>query len=233
MANVTRILPGRLPRIALAAGLGLLLAACSAATATPAVVPTEATAANTGLAVPGQMRLALADTGNTARFLVTEQLAGKDLPSDAVGETTSIEGELVITEQGEIVAEASHFTVDLATLKTDSGMRDNFIRRNTLETSQYPDATFVPAAVSGLPVPLPTSGDVTFQLTGDMTLHGVTKSITWDVTGTIQGGNALVGQAATSFTFADFGLEQPRVARVLSVEDNIRLQYDFNLVLAQ
>src|SRR3989304_1594732 len=138
MAHVTRIVPGRLPRIVLAAGLGLLLVACSAATATPAAGPTAATAANTGGQAPGQMRLVLADTGNTARFLVTEQLAGKDFPSDAVGETTSIEGELVITEQGEIVSEASHFTVDLTTLKTDSGMRDNFIRRNTLETSQYP-----------------------------------------------------------------------------------------------
>jgi hypothetical protein len=38
------------------------------------------------------------------------------------------------------------------------------------------------------------------------------------------------GTASTGFTFADFGLTQPRVPVVLSVADTIRLEYDFTLL---
>ncbi|MND00420.1 hypothetical protein D3C83_190280 [compost metagenome] len=35
--------------------------------------------------------------------------------------------------------------------------------------------------------------------------------------------------ATTTFTFADFNLEQPRVGRVVSIEDNITLEIDLYL----
>ena len=118
--------------------------------------------------------------------------------------------------------------VDLSTLQTDSNMRDNFVRRNVLRTDQYPNAEFVPTQVTGLPSPLPTSGPVSFQLTGNLTIQNVTKPVTWDVTGNIQGDQA-TGTATTSFTFEDFNLTQPKVPVVLSVVDKINLQLDITL----
>ena len=53
-------------------------------------------------------------------------------------------------------------------------MRDGFIKQNTLQTSQYPTAEFVPTRVEGLPSP-PASGQYTFKLTGLQTIHGVQK----------------------------------------------------------
>jgi hypothetical protein len=38
------------------------------------------------------------------------------------------------------------------------------------------------------------------------------------------------GRAETSFTFEEFGLEIPRVRSVLSVVNEIRLEYDFRLI---
>jgi polyisoprenoid-binding protein YceI len=110
-------------------------------------------------------------------------------------------------------------------------MRDNFVRRNVLQTSQYPDATFVPTQVSGLAWPLPQSGPVTFKLTGDLTIRDVTKPVTWDVSGNIQNGqNAQAsGLATTSFKFEDFNLQQPQVPVVLSIVDNITLEVDVAL----
>jgi polyisoprenoid-binding protein YceI len=72
---------------------------------------------------------------------------------------------------------------------------------------------------------------VTFQLVGDLTVHGVTRPTTWEVTAQIVDGQALVGSATTSFTFADFGMTAPRVSVVLSVEETIKLELDFHLVL--
>ena len=118
--------------------------------------------------------------------------------------------------------------VDLSTLQTDQNMRDNFVRRNVLHTDQYPNAVFVPTQVTGLASPLPSSGPVNFQLTGNLTIQNVTKPVTWDVTGTIQGDQA-TGTATTSFTFEDFNITQPRVSVVLSVVDKINLQLDITL----
>ena len=36
-------------------------------------------------------------------------------------------------------------------------------------------------------------------------------------------------QAATAFKFAEFELTQPRIFRVLSIDDNIRLEVDLTL----
>jgi len=79
---------------------------------------------------------------------------------------------------------------------------------------------------AGCPLHLPTSGPVKFELVGDLTLQQTTKPVVWQVEGQIENQD-FKGTASTSFKFADFGLSQPRVAAVLSVEDNIRLEMDF------
>jgi polyisoprenoid-binding protein YceI len=165
---------------------------------------------------------------STASYRVREQLANANLPNDAVGTTNAISGTLTIQSDGTIDAANSKFVVDLATLQTDRSQRDNFVRRNILGTDQFPQAVFVPTQASGLATPLPQSGDVSFQLTGNLTIRDTTKPVTWDVSGQIQGG-AFSGKATTSFKFEDFNLNQPRVPVVLSVVDNITLELDFTM----
>ncbi len=204
----------------------------AAQAAQPTSAPAAATSApqsgQSGAAPAGAIRLTLVPEESEARFLVREQLAQRNLPNDAIGKTRSFKGALVIGPDGKVVRDQSKFTVDMATLQTDQGMRDNYVRRSVLETDKFPTADFVPTEVKGLANPLPTAGNVTFQVTGDMTVHGVTKPVTWDVTGQING-KTLTGQGKTAFKFADFGLTQPRVPVVLSIEDNIRLEVDFKL----
>jgi len=229
--------------------LGLVLAGCAAATpapeattaptlppapaATATLPPVEPTpvATNTPAAsLPaGALRLVLAAEGNLAQFAVREQLAGLDFPNDAVGTTTAVSGALVILPDGQLVEGESRFAVDLATLKTDNSRRDGYIQSNTLETGTYPEAVFVPTAAAGLPSDLPTSGPVAFQLSGDLTVHGVTRPVTWDVTGEVAG-QTFSGTATTSITFTDFGMTLPRVGPVLSVDDLIRLELAFTLL---
>jgi polyisoprenoid-binding protein YceI len=205
-----------------------------AAQPTTAVQPaaTDAAAATAAPAASGQFTLQLAPSGNEARYRVREQLANLALPSDAVGKTSAITGQLVIGADGTPVGAQSKIVVDITGLQSDSGMRDGYIQRAVLETAAYPTVEFVPTAVSGLPSPLPQAGDVTFQLTGDLTVHGTTKRVTWDVKATAANGTNLSGTAITHFSFADFGLQQPHVGRVLSIEDTIKLEFDFHFVKA-
>jgi polyisoprenoid-binding protein YceI len=75
---------------------------------------------------------------------------------------------------------------------------------------------------------LPESGEVQFQLIGDLTIRDVTQRITWEVKAHIEDGEA-TGLATTSFPFATFKLTRPQVPIVLSIEDNIRLELDFHI----
>jgi polyisoprenoid-binding protein YceI len=159
---------------------------------------------------------------------VREQLANLSAPSDAVGKTSAVTGSIVVSADGKIVSDLSKITVDLASLQSDSGMRDRFVLGNTLQTSTFPPAVFGPTEIQGLSAPLPTSGQQTFQLVGNLTIHGVTKQVTWAVTSQVQG-NDLTGQATTRAKFGDFGMTQPKVASVLSVTDDIRLEISFHL----
>ena len=58
---------------------------------------------------------------------------------------------------------------------------------------------------------------------------GVTRPSRWEVTATATEAG-VTGKAVTQFRFADFNMTKPRVAVVLSVKDDIRLEYVCTLV---
>lgn len=174
-------------------------------------------------------RYVLAPEGNEARFIVREQLAGVALPNDAIGATRAITGTIVLDKSGRVDRTVSRISVLLDSLTSDQARRDRYIKRRTLVTDSFPTADFVPTELKGFPARLPPSGALTFSILGDMTVHGVTKPMTWEVTATVENGT-ITGKATTRFQFADFGMERPRVAIVLSVVDDIKLEYDFRFV---
>lgn len=163
-----------------------------------------------------------------ARYRVRERLARLEFPNDAVGVTQAITGQLTLTD-GAVVEEESSFVIDLRTLKSDKDRRDSYLQRNTLETAEYPLMTFVPTALDGLPHPVPTSGTHMFRLLGQATLHGVTQEVVWEVELEFSPEGAM-GSASTHFSFDTFNMTIPRMAALLSVTDDIRLELD--LVLA-
>ncbi|HYV98900.1 MAG TPA: YceI family protein [Gemmatimonadaceae bacterium] len=178
------------------------------------------------------LHLVLAPEGNEARYRVREQLATLDFPSDAVGKTTALKGQIVLGPDGKFT-DSSKIVIDLSELATDSKTRDTYVRRHTLETETLPTMQFMPQSAIGLPAKLPVDGDLEFVLTGIMHLHGVTKPWTWQVKAHMLATGEITGTATTSFHFAEFNIAQPSVAHVLSVVDNITLEYDFHFVPAQ
>ena len=182
-----------------------------------------------GLGAPAPIRLVLAPDGSEARYRVREQLADLTLPSEAVGVTHGVTGQIVLDERGRVVPAESKFTVDLTALKSDRDRRDGYIKHRTLQTDSFPSAVLVPRELKGAPNPLPTSGSFSFELAGDLTVHGVTKPTVWQVTAAAKDGG-FTGTATTRVKFGDFGMTPPRVAVVLSVEDDIRLELQFHLV---
>lgn len=172
------------------------------------------------------IRFVVTPTGNEARYRVREQLMGANLPNDAIGTTTQVSGSILVYADGRIVKDSSKIIVNITTLKSDKDRRDGYVQRRTMETDKYPTVEFVPSSVRGFKGPLPASGPVTFELLGDLTVHGSTHPAVWQVTAHSEGQD-VAGSATTAFTFKDINLDQPKVPVVLSVADTIKLEYDF------
>jgi polyisoprenoid-binding protein YceI len=185
--------------------------------------PVKAAAAKKPVA---PIRFVIGPTGNEARYRVREQLMGADLPNDAIGKTTAVTGTILAYPDGRIVKDSSRIVIDVRTLKSDKDRRDGFLQRRTLETEKYPTVELVPTGIRGFNGVLPASGPVTFELLGDLTVHGVTRPTIWQVTARADGQD-VAGTASTAFTFKDIQLDQPKVPVVLSVADTIKLEYDF------
>jgi polyisoprenoid-binding protein YceI len=166
-------------------------------------------------------------TGTKARYRVTEQLAGINFPSDAVGTTEAITGALIVNPDGSF-APGSKITIDLRTLTSDQSMRDSFIQTRTLETGKFPMMELVPKRAVGLTAPLASGNQAQagFQLVADVTLHGVTKETTWNVIATLRP-DGVAGRATSTVDFAMFGMTKPSLARLLSVDDKINLEIEF------
>ncbi len=162
--------------------------------------------------------------GSSASYRVTEQLAGIDFPNDAVGTTDKVSGAMAILPDGS-VAPGAKLVVDLRAMTSDQSMRDGYIRNRTLETEKFPEAVFVPATVSGVPKMVPSAGQLGVSLAGNLTIHGVTKPVTFKGIATIDPRSSTVaGRALTTISFSDFGLPKPTLARLVSVEDKITLE---------
>ena len=164
--------------------------------------------------------------GSEAVYRINEQLARRDLPNDAVGTTDEVEGEIVFSEEGTVDTERSKITVGVRSLRSDSDRRDSYIQRNSLESNEYPEVTLAVTEIRGLSWPLPTSGEATFEMVGDLTIRDQTHSSTWETTATFTEGG-VKGLAKTEVTFEQYGMTKPRVAIVLSVVDEIRLEINF------
>ena len=241
-------MPFHLSRITYGAVLAIILAAtliaCSqqpepqptpiptAAVAVPTPPPPAATVEPTATVAPTAPSEATQSAtafvlgeGTIARYKVEEVLARQGFKV-ATGETSEVVGRIVFDADGAIVADESSIVIQAGTLKTDNDRRDRYVREQTLQTADYPEIIFHPTSAEGLPSPLSEAGgEVEFTISGDLTIRDQTRPVTWNVTAAF--GDSITGLAAIDINFEQFGMDKPRVAVVVSVEDTIRLELDF------
>jgi polyisoprenoid-binding protein YceI len=224
-------------RVALSLGTAsFLLAACGGAAAPSATVaPTAATAAATATPAASSAATGTWTVSNTSKATVRvrEQLVGVTLPSDAVLVATGATGIFALKDDGTF-SSGSKISFDLTTLASDNRNRDDYIKGDTLQTRQFPRAEFVPTKTTALALPMPASGDFAFKLTGEMTIRGTTKEVTFDVQAK-RSGNELTATAtaAPSWKFADFRMTAPSVPfRVVSIVDELRVVVDLVATVA-
>jgi polyisoprenoid-binding protein YceI len=151
-------------------------------------------------------------------YRVEEVLFGVN--STAAGRSNQITGAMTI--DGTAVTEAS-FTVDVGSITSDESRRDNQFRNRIMEVYRHPDATFTLAApIDFGAVPAPGE-QITATATGDLTLHGVTRTVTFDVTA--ESGDDRIGVLGTiPVRFADYDIDNPSMSGI-TTEDNGLLEF--------
>jgi len=164
---------------------------------------------------------------SVASFTIDEILFGN--PNTVVGKTSQVSGEILINTQDASKSRVGRIKVDLSTLVTDNDLRNNTIQGRILETgdasNQY--ATFDEKSIAGLPTSITVCQAISFKMTGDLTIHGVTKSVTFDMTATMQSAKVLKGEASATVKYADFNIRVPDVPSVTGLGNSVKLDLTF------
>jgi polyisoprenoid-binding protein YceI len=151
-------------------------------------------------------------------YRVEEVLFGVN--TTAAGRSNQITGSMTV--EGTSVTEAS-FTVDVGSITSDESRRDNQFRGRIMEVYRFPEATFtLGAPIDFGAVPEPGT-QITATATGDLTLHGVTRPVTFDVTA--EAGADRIGVLGTiPVVFADYEIDNPSTSGI-TTEDNGVLEF--------
>src|SRR5215213_481528 len=216
------------------------LAACGSSTSQPGAAPTAAPAAAPTAAAADSPTAAAAPSGATgsartftivpeqteASYQVQEKFLNRDLPNMALGKTNAVTGELQVSLDGKPSGKVTKITVDLRTLTSDQSRRDSRIRTQWLESEKYPFAEFTSTDAQGIPENYTEGQEVSFKLTGDMKIRDVTKPVTFDVKGKLEG-DTITGSATSKILMKDFGFDPPDIAGMLTVEDGVTVTINF------
>lgn len=146
------------------------------------------------------------------------------------GNFTKFEG-TVTYDPANVAASAVDVTIDATSIDTSNAKRDEHLRSaDFFEVEKYPTVTFKSKKVEGTPGAL--------KVTGDLTLHGVTKEVVLDVEGPTDaikspwGMEVRGASATTTINRKDFGLGWNKVLEAggVAVSEEVKIQLDLELV---
>jgi len=160
---------------------------------------------------------------NQASFFSTTPL------EDVTGVSTDVKGKVTFN-LSDIKTLKGSVSISAASIKTGIDLRDEHMKsKNWLDAENYPQITFVIKNVSDVKVI--ADNKLQAKVTGDFTVHGVTKPVTADVTMAYLDaseetkqrapGDLLGIQAKFNIVLSDYGVENMVVGQ--RVSDNIEI----------
>jgi polyisoprenoid-binding protein YceI len=158
-------------------------------------------------------------SGSRAGYRVNEVLLGQD--NVAVGRTNSVAGHLTIRQT---TVTAGAFTVQMATIQSDKTRRDAQFNGRIMDVATYPTGTFTLTRSIAL-APVPATGKVvTYRATGNLTLHGQTRQVTFPLSAERTATQIRVS-GSIPVTFATWGIPNPSFAAVVTTQDHGLLEF--------
>jgi polyisoprenoid-binding protein YceI len=156
--------------------------------------------------------------GSVTGYRVQEILIGQQ--STAVGRTTKIWGSLVIA--GQTVTKGS-FTVDMASVVSDQSERNAQFDGRIMDVSTYPTASLTlstPIALGSVP---PAGTAKQYQAAGDLSMHGVTRTVRFTVSAE-RLGDGIDVLADIPITFGEWDISNPSVGGFVTTQSTGTLE---------
>jgi polyisoprenoid-binding protein YceI len=189
--------------------------------------PAETSASPTGSS-GGQVIFRIVPEQSEARFLIDEILAGS--PKTVVGVTSDVTGEITGDVASPQSVAVGPIQVDMSSLRTDNNFRNRALHDAILQTGNEANrfATFLVTSIEGLPAEVAFGTPYNLSLAGDLTIHGVTRPVTFEAVVTPVSETRLEGTASVSLPYRDFDVQILRLPpQVASVGDVVTLEIDF------
>ncbi len=213
---------GAIAVVAVAVGLGIYIFGGKGAASTHGKITTATLVPTTN-----ETAFTIDPSSSQASFTIHENHFGQ--PNDVLGATNQVSGEILVNKQDPAQSRLGQIRVDLSTLVTDNDLRNRTLQGRILETGDTANkyATFTATSLKGMPSTVAVGQTIHFQVLGNLTIHGVTRSATFDVTLTAQSATALKGQATTTVRYKDFNITIPPVPSVSDVAETTTLALTF------
>ncbi|MGA3149067.1 MAG: YceI family protein [Acidimicrobiales bacterium] len=157
-------------------------------------------------------------SGSIVGYRVQEVLIGQH--ATAVGRTAKVSGSVSIS--GTSVTRGS-FTVDMASVESDQSERNAQFDGRIMDVSAYPTSTLVLTEPIDLGT-VPADGSVEqLAATGDLTMHGVTKSVSFKVSGQ-RSGDTIYVLADIPIVFAEWDISNPSIGGFVTTQSSGTLE---------
>ena len=139
--------------------------------------------------------------GSIAGFRVRETIFG--MSNDVVGRTSAVSGALVVSA-GRVTS--ATFRVDLTAITVNGKTQPQFAQ--SLDTRRFPTATFTLSRPVTLGAALVTGGTVSVLAAGRLSMNGVTRPVSFTVSGR-RDGAVLQVIGSIPVTFSGWGIKGP------------------------
>jgi len=159
-----------------------------------------------------------------ARFTLNELLEGQ--PTVVIGKTSQVAGELRV-DLDQMQVQIGEILVNARDLTTNNSFRNRAIHNRILNSNTYEFISFAPTEIIFLPGEVSFGDEIDFEISGALTIKGVTQQVIFTAGITPVSEMQLEGHAETMLTYADFGIIIPSVARVAEVDEEVLLEIDF------
>jgi polyisoprenoid-binding protein YceI len=142
--------------------------------------------------------------------------------------TGYVRGGFVVRPGASLTLQTLTVVVDLRTLDSGAPERDAHVRNDTLQSARFPFATFTVTSPEILPGPLVDGQTATFRLPGQLTLHGVTRMVTFAMQAQMRQG-IITGAGTAQIDLRDYGMAPPQTTSAvpITISDVVELQIQF------
>ncbi len=139
------------------------------------------------------------------------------------GRTSRVTG-IIVADAAAPSTSSVEVTIDLASLDTGVALRNREMRDLYLQTGKYPTASFRSVTVTG-PAAIEPNRPAEIHVTGEFTLHGVTRRMSIPVRVVLIPGGRIHAISRFNIKLTDFGIKVPHNVLV-TVDDQVPVRLD-------